>query len=105
MSFLNSAFKVTKGLDQFIDPASKWTASGLPLSPNEILDKQNSKLLAQTTPTVPVAPGTPNPNDAANAAQAQADALRQRRGLLATLYAGSTGGGGAPMTGSRQLGT
>lgn len=34
-------------------------------------------------------PAPPNPNDAANAAQSQADALRQRRGLLANIYAGN----------------
>ncbi len=51
----------------------------------------------------PPPPGVPNPNDAANAAQSQTDAMRQRRGLLANIYAGQSGG--APVTGKQQLGT
>jgi hypothetical protein len=51
----------------------------------------------------PPVPGVPNPNDAANAAQAQTDAMRNRRGLLANIYAGSSNT--APVTGKTQLGT
>jgi hypothetical protein len=39
---------------------------------------------------------------AANAARAQTDALRQRRGLLSNIYAGALGQ--APVTGRTQLG-
>jgi hypothetical protein len=53
----------------------------------------------------PTPPQVPNPNDAANAAQAQTDAMRMRRGVLANIYAGGmAGGGGAPVTGKTQLG-
>jgi hypothetical protein len=50
----------------------------------------------------PPAPGIPNPNDAANAAQAQMDAMRMRRGLMANIYAG--GQNSAPVSGTTQLG-
>jgi hypothetical protein len=52
--------------------------------------------------TPPPMPGVPNPNDAANAAQAQTDAMRARRGLLANIYAGASNT--APVTGKQQLG-
>lgn len=52
----------------------------------------------------PAPPQVPNPNDAANAAQAQTDAMRMRRGVLANIYAGGMAGGGAPVTGKTQLG-
>jgi hypothetical protein len=105
VSMLHSMFQATKGIDQFLDPASKFSVGGKSVDPNGILDKWNSKLDRQTATSVPKPPPIPNPNDAQNASQAQQDALRQRRGLLATLYAGNTGGGGAPMVGSAQLGT
>lgn len=50
----------------------------------------------------PPTPGIPNPNDAANAAQAQTDAMRMRRGMLANIYAG--GQNTAPVSGTTQLG-
>lgn len=53
-------------------------------------------------PTPP--PGPPNPNDAANAAQATTDAMRQRRGMMANLYAGSNQNS-APVTGKTMLGS
>jgi hypothetical protein len=53
--------------------------------------------------TPPAPPGVPNPNDALQAAQATTDQMRQRRGLLANIYAG--GGGGQPVSGKTQLGT
>jgi hypothetical protein len=54
-------------------------------------------------PKVPAAPQLPNPNDAANAAQATTDSMRMRRGMLANIYAGATSS--APVTGKTQLGT
>lgn len=53
---------------------------------------------------VPPAPGVPNPNDAANAAQSQTDAMRMRRGMLSNVFAGA-GNTGAPSTGKITLGT
>jgi hypothetical protein len=50
----------------------------------------------------PPPPQTPNPNNALNAAQEQSDALRQRRGLLANIYAG--GQNQQPVSGATQLG-
>jgi hypothetical protein len=52
-------------------------------------------------PTPPT-PGVPNQNDALNAAQSETDAMRQRRGLLANIYAGNSSS--APVTGKTQLG-
>ena len=59
------------------------------------------KAAGPRNPTPP--PGPANPNDAANNAQAQTDAMRQQRGLLANIYAGQ--GSSAPVTGKSQLGT
>ena len=54
----------------------------------------------------PGAPPIPNPNDAANAAQSQTDALRARRGLLNNIYAGGQAGAASqPVAGKTQLGT
>lgn len=50
----------------------------------------------------PPTPGVPNPNDAANAAQAQTDAMRMRRGMLSTIYAGNTTQ--QPVSGKQTLG-
>lgn len=58
---------------------------------------------AQIEGRPPPPPGIPNPNDAANAAQQQTDALRARRGLLANIYAGSSQQ--QPVVGKTQLGT
>lgn len=58
-------------------------------------------LLKPKTP--PAAPGVPNPNDAANAAQSQTDAMRMRRGLMSNIYAGASNT--APVSGKTQLGT
>ena len=52
----------------------------------------------------PPPPGVPNPNDASNAAQAQMDQQRMRRGLLGNLYAGSNASS-TPVTGKTLLGT
>ena len=49
-------------------------------------------------------PTPPNPDSAANAAQAQQDELRQRRGLLANIYAGGSQQP-APAVGKTMLGT
>jgi hypothetical protein len=54
-------------------------------------------------PKTPTPPPTNNPNDALNAAQATADQLRTRRGLLSTIYAGATNT--QPTVGKTQLGT
>lgn len=48
-------------------------------------------------------PAAPGIDTAANAAQLQRDQMRQRRGLLANIYAGGTNQ--QPVTGSQQLGT
>lgn len=53
--------------------------------------------------TPPPTPQVPNVNDAANAAQSQTDAMRQRRGLLANIYAGASNT--APVSGKTALGT
>jgi hypothetical protein len=53
-------------------------------------------------PGPPPPPGVPNPNDALNAAQAQTDALRMRRGLLANIYGGAQNQ--QPVSGKTQLG-
>jgi hypothetical protein len=50
----------------------------------------------------PLAPGIPNPNDAANAAQQQTDQMRMRRGLLSNIYAG--GQNSQPVSGKTMLG-
>jgi hypothetical protein len=52
--------------------------------------------------TPPAPPGVPNPNDAANAAQSQTDAMRMRRGMLANIYAGASNS--APVVGKTVLG-
>lgn len=52
--------------------------------------------------TPPTPPGVPNPNDAANAAQSQTDAMRMRRGMLANIYAGA--GNQTPVAGKTVLG-
>lgn len=53
---------------------------------------------------VPPPPQVPNPNDAANAAQSQTDALRMRRGLLSNIYAGGAAGQPPPVSGKTTLG-
>jgi hypothetical protein len=53
--------------------------------------------------TPPPPPGVPNPNDAANAAQSQTDAMRMRRGLMANIYAGASNA--QPVSGKTALGT
>jgi hypothetical protein len=53
--------------------------------------------------TPPPPPGVPNPNDAANAAQSQTDAMRLRRGLMANIYAGAQNQ--QPVVGKQTLGT
>jgi hypothetical protein len=53
----------------------------------------------------PAAPPVPNANNAANAAQQQTDQLRQRRGLLANIYAGGQQNAAPPAVGKTQLGT
>jgi hypothetical protein len=53
--------------------------------------------------TPPSPPGVPNPNDAMQAAQATTDQMRQRRGLLANIYAGNQAS--QPVSGKTQLGT
>jgi hypothetical protein len=90
MSFIPGIHKVLG----FIDPATK------PLQKNDPL----YKAFGPKTPPPP--PQVPNPNDAANAAQSQTDAMRMRRGLLANIYAGAGGpGAGSPVSGKTQLGT
>jgi hypothetical protein len=57
-------------------------------------------VLVKKSPPAP--PGVPNWNQAAQDAQAQTDAMRQRRGLLGNFYAGNTNS--SPVTGKTQLG-
>jgi len=87
MAFLHSAFQHDPVLRN--DPGIKWGSN-----------KTYSILKA---PEPPPTPGVPSWNDAANAAQAQTDAMRMRRGMLANIY----GGGQAqqPVTGKVSLGT
>ena len=87
MSFVPAIHKVLG----VIDPATR------PLQRNDPL----YKVLGPKAP--PPTPATPNPNDAANAAQAQTDAMRMRRGLMSNIYAGA--GAQAPVSGKTQLGT
>lgn len=75
------------------DPITDFTMHHDPLS-KAIFDKK----------APPPPPGVPNPNDAQNAAQSQKDAMRQRRGVLANIYAGQTSQS-APVTGTTTLGT
>lgn len=91
MSFANTLHKIAG----VVDPASRLFGGKADIGYD---------LLAPKKPPAP--PGSPNPNDAANAAQATTDALRQRRGVLANIYAGgSPGTSAAPVTGKTQLGT
>lgn len=53
--------------------------------------------------TPPPTPGVPNPNDAANAAQAQTDQMRMRRGMLSNIYAGAMNQ--QPVSGKTMLGS
>jgi len=55
------------------------------------------------TKTPPAPPGVPNPNDAANAAQATTDQMRMRRGLMSNIYAGAQNQ--QPSVGKVALGT
>lgn len=53
--------------------------------------------------TPPAAPGVPNPNDAANAAQSLTDSMRMRRGMMSNIYAGANPQ--AAVTGKTALGS
>src|SRR5689334_4985585 len=79
------------GFAQHHDPAGKWITHH---------DPAGEALFAPKSPQPP--PGVPNPNDAMNAAQAQTDALRQRRGILANIYAGASST--QPVSGKTTLG-
>lgn len=85
MSFMHSIAKV-------VDPLSRVDNGKFDLG---------WQLLKPKSP--PAAPGVPNPNDAANAAQSVTDQMRLRRGLMANIYAGA--GSTQPVTGKTQLGT
>jgi len=54
-------------------------------------------------PKPPTAPAVPDQAAAANAAQTEADQMRQRRGLLANIYGG--GLNQQPVSGKTSLGT
>ena len=62
-------------------PAVAWAAAAATAA--------GAGVAALTRPKAPSPPPVPNSNDAANAAQQQADALRQRRGVLSNIYVGS----------------
>lgn len=66
-------------------------------------DKLGSSVGIEPKPPVPPPPGVPGLNDAANAARTQTDLMRQRRGLLANIFAGASSQ--QPVTGKTQLGT
>lgn len=54
----------------------------------------------------PIAPpGAPTQDTAANAAQQQADQLRRRRGVMANIYGGGSGGGTPTVASKSTLGT
>lgn len=59
--------------------------------------------LASRKQNPPPTPPVPNQNAAENAAQQQADMLRQRRGMLANIYGGQTMQ--QPVSGKSQLGS
>lgn len=61
---------------------------------------QNIGIVGKTPGPPP--PGVPGLGEAANAARTQTDLMRQRRGLLANIYAGA--GSQQPVTGKTQLG-
>lgn len=88
MSFASTLHKVAG----VVDPISRLDGGKLDLGYD---------LLAPKSPPTP--PGVPNPNDALNASQSTADALRMRRGLMANIYAGA--GNAPPVSGKTQLGT
>lgn len=50
-------------------------------------------------------PGAPTQDTAANAAQAQQDALRKRRGVLSTIYGGGSSSGAPAVSSKSTLGT
>lgn len=87
MSFVHTLHKI-------IDPFKSKTFLGQQDLLGDVIDKDN---------TPPPAPGVPNPNDAQNAAQAQTDAMRSRRGVYANVYGGATNS--TPVTGKTTLGT
>lgn len=88
MSFAHTFHKI-------VDPFKSGTFLGEQDLAGDLIDKQS---------TPPTPPGVPNPNDAANAAQATTDSMRARRGMMANLYAG-TNQNTAPVTGKTQLGS
>jgi hypothetical protein len=73
------------------------------LGPLGKIDPLTKKLVDAVKPTNPPGlPPIPNPSDAANASLQQTDLMRQRRGLLANIFAGSQAG--QPVTGKTALG-
>ena len=91
MSFISpGTASKTKNIQKWIDPWDIPLTSGA----YSLFGKGLNK---------PGPPGPPNQNDAMNAAQSQADAMRMRRGLLANIYAGSQTS--QPVTGKTALGT
>jgi hypothetical protein len=86
MSFAHNLHKI-------LDPFPRKTFLGQQDIAGDIID--NPK-------TPPAAPGVPNPNDAANAAQSLTDSMRMRRGMLSNIYAGANPQ--AAVTGKTQLG-
>jgi len=79
----------------YFDPA------GAAIGRNDPIMKPLLNSLIKKSPPPP--PGVPNPNDAANAAQSETDAMRMRRGLMSNIYAGSQNQ--QPVTGKTVLGT
>jgi hypothetical protein len=74
------------------------------LGPLGKIDPLTKKLVDAVKPTNPPGlPPVPNPADAQNAALQQTDLMRQRRGMLANIYAGSQSA--QPVTGKTTLGS
>ena len=62
-----------------------------------------SGLFGGDSPSAPQAPPAPTANDAEVAGQASADALRRRRGMAASILAGSSTGTNTPTTQAKTL--
>lgn len=62
-----------------------------------------SGLFGSSAPSTPEAPPAPTVDDAAAAGEAEKDALRRRRGMASTIYAGAQPATAQPTTQTTQL--